>query len=80
MNSESEVLSRLFENQDLEYRDFHSKLMPTVNKNRIIGVRTPVLRKIAKEFNKSDYKKDFLPYFYYSDVFSDFKKQNDLEM
>ena len=70
MNSESEVLSRLFENQDLEYRDFHSKLMPTVNKNRIIGVRTPVLRKIAKEFNKSDYKKDFLkalPHKYYEE-------------
>lgn len=33
-----------------------------------------------KSVRKADYKKDFLPYFYYSDVFSDLKKQNDLEM
>lgn len=70
MNTESEVQSKLFENQDLNYRDFHSKLMPTVNKDRIIGVRTPVLRKTAKEFNKSDYKEDFLkavPHKYYEE-------------
>lgn len=70
MNSESDVRSRLFKYQDLKYRDFHSKLMPTVNKDRIIGVRTPVLRKIAKEFNKSDYKEDFLkavPHKYYEE-------------
>ena len=35
------VQTRLFELQDLKYRDFHAKLMPTVNKEKIIGVRTP---------------------------------------
>lgn len=44
----------LFENQDLKYRDFHSKLCPTLDKNSLIGVRIPVLRKIAKEVFKSD--------------------------
>ena len=28
------VQTRLFELQDLKYRDFHAKLMPTVNKER----------------------------------------------
>ncbi len=39
----------LFQNQDLKYRDFQAPLMPTVPKESIIGVRTPVLRRIAKE-------------------------------
>lgn len=40
-----EIRARLFEMQDLEYRDFHAKLIPTINKENIIGVRTPALRK-----------------------------------
>ena len=40
--------------QDLAYRDFHSKLMPTIDKETIIGVRTPQLRKFSKEFAKSE--------------------------
>ena len=56
--------------QDKEYREFHSKLMPTVEKDRIIGVRTPVLRKFAKEFAKLSYADDFLndlPHKYYEE-------------
>ena len=34
--------------RDEGYRDFHSRLMPTVDKEKIIGVRTPDLRKYAK--------------------------------
>ena len=41
------VQTHLFELQDLKYRDFHAKLMPTVNKEKIIGVRTPALRVFA---------------------------------
>lgn len=48
-----EVQARLFELQDIKYRDFHAKLMPTVNKEKIIGVRIPVLRSFAKEFGKN---------------------------
>ncbi len=66
----TEIQEKLFELQDLKYRDFHSKLMPTVNKEKIIGVRTPVLRKFAKEINKSDLKAEFLktlPHKYYEE-------------
>lgn len=64
------IQEKLFELQDLKYRDFHSKLMPTVSKEKIIGVRVPELRKFAKEFNKSDLKTDFLntlPHKYYEE-------------
>ena len=43
---------QLFEMQDLKYRDFHSKLLPGIDRETIIGIRTPVLRKFAKEFSK----------------------------
>lgn len=44
----------LFEKQDLKYKKFHSSLCPNVDK--IIGVRMPELRTIAKEISKGDYK------------------------
>lgn len=42
------VQADLFAIQDLAYRDFQAKLMPTVNKETVIGVRTPSLRAYAK--------------------------------
>lgn len=64
------IQDRLFELQDLEYKEFHSKLMPTVCEEKIIGVRVPQLRKFAKELNKSEYKTEFLrtlPHKYYEE-------------
>lgn len=46
------IRERLFELQDLKYRDFNSSLIPTVDKETVIGVRTPQLRKLAKELSK----------------------------
>lgn len=42
----------LFDNQDLKYKNFHSSLMPTIERERVIGVRVPILRKIASELLK----------------------------
>lgn len=64
------IQEKLFQLKDLGYRDFHSKLMPTVCKDRIIGVRVPILRKFAKELNKSELKAEFLntlPHKYYEE-------------
>lgn len=64
------VRYRLFEMQDLEYKAFHSKLMPTVKDEVIIGVRTSKLRKFAKEFAKQAEAKKFLevlPHTYYEE-------------
>lgn len=47
-----EITAKLFELQDLEYREFHSNLVPTKDPDAIIGVRVPNLRKLAKELIK----------------------------
>lgn len=43
------ITARLFALQDLPYRDFQAKLIPTVDKDLVIGVRTPDLRNLAKQ-------------------------------
>ena len=55
-----EITSELFEMQDGKYRDFNSKLIPTVDKEKMIGVRTPELRKYAKLLVKRDDVGEFL--------------------
>ena len=61
---------QLFTMQDLKYRDFHSRLLPGIDKETIIGIRTPILRKFAKEFGKTEEAKAFLqelPHQYYEE-------------
>lgn len=73
MNQEEmirDVRKRLFEMQDTGYRDFHARLVPTVEKEKIIGIRTPILRKFAKEFGKTERSEMFLkvlPHQYYEE-------------
>lgn len=55
-----EIENILFSNQDLEYKEFNSKLIPNIGKDKIIGVRMPILRNIAKEIKDNDYIDDFL--------------------
>ncbi len=55
----------LFENQDLKYREFNSSLI-IGSKYEMIGVRTPILRKIAKQFDLSILSK--MKYVYYEEV------------
>ena len=65
-----ELQQELFKLQDLKYRNFHSKLMPGIDKETIIGIRTPVLRKFAKEFAKTEAAEAFLqelPHTYYEE-------------
>ena len=42
----------LFSHQDTAYRDFQSPLIPSIQKDSMIGVRTPILRAYAKELSK----------------------------
>ena len=51
---ETRVRARLFGMQDVQYRDFTAKLIPTVSPERIIGVRTPDLRKYAAELRRTE--------------------------
>lgn len=54
------ILDSLYSGADLKYRDFNSSLVPTVDKSRFIGVRTPQLRIWARDIIKSGYDKDFI--------------------
>ncbi len=73
MNQEEmiqDVQKKLFEIQDMEYWDFHAKLVPTMEKDKFIGIRMPMLRKFAKEFGKTEESEMFLkifPHQYYEE-------------
>ena len=70
MNKENKILKSLYAVADVEYREFQSALIPTINKKSVIGVRTPVLRKMARDMVKSGEYKDFisrLPHKYFEE-------------
>ena len=50
----TDIQKRLFELRDEKYRDFQVKLIPTADPAKVIGVRTPELRRLAKELSKKD--------------------------
>lgn len=56
--------------QDLIYKDFHSALMPTIDKDMVIGIRVPQLRKFAKSIYGTSEAAEFLkslPHKYYEE-------------
>lgn len=66
----TKLQEKLFELQDLKYRDFQSRLLPGIEKETIIGIRTPNLRKFAKEFAGTKESEQFLqelPHQYYEE-------------
>lgn len=65
-----DVRTRLFAMQDLGYRAFHSKLMPTVPPENVIGVRTPEIRKLARQMSQTPEAEAYLqrlPHRYYEE-------------
>ena len=64
------ILEELFGLRDIKYREFQSGLLPSIEKERVIGVRTPELRKLAKTLGKSGETADFintLPHRYFEE-------------
>lgn len=55
-----EIRMELYRLQDEKYRDFQSRLIPTIEKGTIIGVRTPQLRAYAKQLAKRADVREFL--------------------
>ena len=53
------IQDKLFEYQDLGYREFNSKLIPNIDKETMIGVRIPDIRKIEKSLSIEE-KEQFL--------------------
>ena len=67
---ENAVQTQLLALQDPKYRDFQCKLMPTVARESVIGIRTPALRAFAKAFAKTPEASQFLqilPHRYYEE-------------
>ena len=52
-SGEVRLQEQLFAMQDMKYREFHSRLLPGIDKETIIGIRTPVLRRFAGKFLKA---------------------------
>lgn len=67
---EREVQQKLFALQDLKYREFQCRLIPNVNPDTVIGVRTSELRRFAGKFaatpEAAEYRK-LLPHRYYDE-------------
>ena len=65
-----EIADLLFSKQDIKYRDFQAPLFPNIEKERMIGVRTPELKKLAKELYGSETANQFietLPHYYFDE-------------
>lgn len=64
------IVERLMQYQDIKYKDFQSNLVPNIDKETIIGVRTPNMRQIVKDVYNSEEAKEFLntlPHKYYEE-------------
>ena len=55
-----EIREELLSQRDVEYRAFQQKVLPTIDPGTMIGVRTPVLRKMAKTYAKREEISEFL--------------------
>ncbi len=65
-----EIETELFSKQDPKYRELQAKIIPNIDSESIIGVRTPELRKYAKQLAKNEDVHDFLdalPYKYFDE-------------
>ena len=55
-----EIREKLLELADPKYKAFHSRLIPTVPPERILGVRKPALNALAREIEKTPEAEAFL--------------------
>ena len=63
----AELYEALLRHQDLSYRDMQRRLMPTVDPETILGVRTPVLRQLARELEDGETFRQKLPHRYFEE-------------
>ena len=64
------VKKRLFELRDEAFADFQARLLPTVERDRVVGVRTPDLKALARELDGTDEAAAFLlalPHYYFEE-------------
>jgi len=67
---DEQIITDLFSMQDLKYQAFHSKLMPTIDSEKVIGVRMPLLRNYAQKLSQNPDVEEYLtilPHTYYEE-------------
>ena len=65
-----QIIAELFRLQDRDYAALQARIIPTVDADRIIGVRTPELRRFAKALYKDENVESFLselPHWYFDE-------------
>lgn len=65
-----EIIERLFQMQDIKYKEFHQRLIPNIEPDSVIGVRMPALRAYAKGLVKAGKAEAFfkeVPHRYYDE-------------
>ena len=66
----NDIVKELMEKADPKYKDFHKRLIPTVDENTVLGVRSPCAQAIAKKYVSTKQGTDFLnslPHRYYDE-------------
>ena len=58
--NKTDLHEKLYSLQDLKYRDMQIKIIPTIDPESVIGVRTPELKNIAKDILKEGDYRGFL--------------------
>ena len=64
------ILTELMAVADPKYKEFHARLIPTIDKDLVLGVRSPMAQMIAKKYAKADIADAFLsslPHKYYDE-------------
>jgi len=60
MDLKARIRNDILSMQDVPYRDFQSRLIPTVDPSNMVGVRTPQLRRYARDISKEKGISEFL--------------------
>ena len=60
MTVREEIKAELLRHADAAYRDFQGRLIPSIPRDTILGVRTPILRKMAKIYSRREDIGEFL--------------------
>jgi len=65
----TEIQKKLFALQDLKFKEFHSRLIPDINTEVIIGVKVGKVRGLIKELGAEEIEKFLteLPHKYYEE-------------
>ncbi len=63
----NKIISELFDMRDEKFAKFNAGLLPNISPKKIIGVRTPKLRKYAKTIENSEKFMSVLPHKYFEE-------------